>query len=84
MKFELSIINGRTVFDLVRARRVECIDIVEHYNFNIGNALKYLWRAGMKDDAVEDLKKAAWLINREITRLQKSANPQEVPRASKK
>lgn len=45
---------------------VECIDIVEHYTFNVGNAIKYLWRAGLKGDEVEDLKKAAWYINREI------------------
>src|SRR5215471_16904282 len=51
---------------------VECIQIAEHYNFNVGNAIKYLWRAGLKDgvDPVEDLKKAAWYVNREIERLQ--------------
>jgi hypothetical protein len=40
-------------------------------NFNVGNAIKYLWRAGLKDgvDPVEDLKKAAWYVNREIERL---------------
>jgi len=50
---------------------VECITIVEHMNFNVGNAIKYLWRAGLKDgvDPVEDLKKAAWYVNREIERL---------------
>lgn len=48
---------------------VECIDIVEHFNFNVGNAIKYLWRAGVKSDSpVEDLEKAAWLIRREIER----------------
>ena len=26
---------------------VECIEITEHFNFNIGNAIKYLWRAGL-------------------------------------
>lgn len=45
---------------------VECITITEHYGFNIGNAIKYLWRAGLKGDTVEDLKKAVWYINREI------------------
>ena len=45
---------------------IECIDVVEHYPFNIGNAIKYLWRAGLKGDAIEDLRKAAWYINREI------------------
>lgn len=50
---------------------VECIDIAEHYNFNLGNALKYIWRAGLKsDDPVEDLRKAAFYIDREIGRLE--------------
>lgn len=47
---------------------VECIDIVEHFEFNIGNAIKYLWRAGLKGDAIEDLRKAAWYCQREIER----------------
>lgn len=40
-------------------------------NFNLGNAIKYIWRAGEKGDAVEDLKKAAWYIKREIERVSK-------------
>lgn len=48
---------------------VECIDVVEHMNFNRGNAMKYLWRAGSKGDVIEDLKKARWYIEREISRL---------------
>ena len=52
---------------------VECIEITEHYNFNVGNAIKYLWRAGLKTaDATQDLRKAAWYINREIQRLEKA------------
>lgn len=47
---------------------VECIQITEHFNFCIGNAIKYLWRAGLKGDAIEDLEKAAWYIRREIER----------------
>lgn len=40
---------------------MECIDIVEHFNFNLGNAIKYIWRAGLKSpDAITDLEKAAW------------------------
>lgn len=52
---------------------VECIDIVEWYNFNIGNVLKYLWRAGLKDEnpTLQDLKKAQFYLEREIERLQK-------------
>ena len=49
---------------------VECIDIVEAFNFNIGNAMKYLWRAGLKGDADADLQKARWYIDREIERTQ--------------
>lgn len=51
---------------------IECIQITEHMNFCLGNAVKYLWRAGLKsDDAVQDLEKAVWYIQREIKRLQK-------------
>ncbi len=47
---------------------VECIDITEHMGFNLGNALKYIWRADLKDNAIQDLEKAAWYINREIAK----------------
>jgi len=47
---------------------VECIQVTEHMNFCIGNAVKYLWRADMKGNPVEDLKKARWYIDREIER----------------
>lgn len=50
---------------------VECIEIAEHFNFNRGNALKYLWRAGEKGDAIEDLRKAAWYVNREVERVER-------------
>ena len=46
---------------------VECIQITEHMGFNLGNAIKYIWRADMKGGA-QDLEKAAWYINREIQR----------------
>ena len=51
---------------------VECIEITRHRNFNIGNAIKYLWRNGLKDSdsQVQDLQKAAWYINDEIKRLE--------------
>lgn len=49
---------------------VECIQITEHMNFNLGNAVKYLWRAGNKGAQVEDLKKARWYVDREISRLE--------------
>lgn len=51
---------------------VECIAVTEHFNFNLGNAIKYIWRAGLKNaDALTDLKKAQWYVEREIARLQK-------------
>lgn len=50
---------------------VECIDIVEEFNFNVGNAIKYLWRAGLKGNEIEDMRKAVWYINREIERRNK-------------
>ncbi len=47
---------------------VECIQITRHHNFNVGNAIKYLWRAGLKSEStlLEDLRKAVWYINDEI------------------
>ena len=47
---------------------VECIQITEQMGFCIGNAIKYLWRADLKGDAIEDLRKAEWYIQREIQR----------------
>lgn len=49
---------------------IECITIAEHFGYSIGNAIKYLWRAGLKDNAVEDLRKAHWYIGREIARIE--------------
>lgn len=48
---------------------VECIKITEHMNFCLGNALKYIWRAGQKGELLEDLKKARWYLDREIARM---------------
>jgi hypothetical protein len=44
---------------------VECITVVEHMNFNIGNAIRYLWRSGFKKCYDDDLNKAIWYIKRE-------------------
>lgn len=52
---------------------IECITITEHMNFCLGNAIKYIWRAGLKKDNLEDLRKAAWYLNREIARLPEDA-----------
>ena len=56
---------------------VECIAITRHRNFNVGNAIKLIWRCGLKDitgaganaSAIEDLKKARWYLADEIKRL---------------
>ncbi len=45
---------------------IECIQITEHMGFNLGNALKYIWRCDLKRDAIEDLEKAKWYVEREI------------------
>ena len=47
-------------------KQIECIQVVEHMGFNLGNALKYLWRCDLKKDAIEDLRKAEFYIKREI------------------
>ena len=48
---------------------VECIEITEHMNFCLGNAVKYVWRASLKGKEIEDLRKARWYIDREIQRI---------------
>ena len=54
---------------------VECIQITEHMNFCVGNAVKYCWRAGLKsENPLEDLRKARWYLDREIARLEKIKN----------
>lgn len=52
--------------------KIECIDVVRWMNFNLGNAIKYIWRAGGKPgtDTVTDLKKAIWYLQDEISRLE--------------
>jgi hypothetical protein len=52
----------------------ELIDFIDHMPFARGNAIKYIFRAGKKDPTkeLEDLKKAQWLINREVAKLSKA------------
>lgn len=50
-----------------KSRDVECIELVEMLPFCEGNAVKYLWRMGLKGPALEDLKKALWYVERAIT-----------------
>jgi len=51
---------------------IECIQVSEHMNFCLGNAVKYIWRARLKSgNPIEDLLKALWYIEREVERLGK-------------
>jgi hypothetical protein len=45
---------------------IECIEITRHMGFNLGNAIKYIWRSDLKNSAIEDLKKARWYLDDEI------------------
>jgi hypothetical protein len=47
---------------------VECIEITRHMGFNLGNAMKYIWRADIKGSAIQDLEKARWYIDDEIAK----------------
>src|SRR5687768_12481026 len=47
---------------------IECITIAEYMNFNLGNAIKYIWRADAKKNPIGDLEKAKWYIERELAR----------------
>lgn len=61
---------------------VECIDIVRYYNFDVGNVIKYLWRAGLKTEEgytnkqkeLEDCKKALFYLKDHINMLEKNIN----------
>lgn len=56
-----------------QGKTLEAIDVIDDFelNFNLGNAVKYILRAGFKDNYVQDLKKAAWYIDHEIKRASK-------------
>lgn len=54
-----------------RVPGIETIQVTRHFNFNKGNAIKYIWRSGLKGDEIEDLEKAAWYLQDEIERLKK-------------
>lgn len=46
---------------------IECIQITETMDFCLGNTIKYVWRSGLKGEALEDLEKARWYLDRAIT-----------------
>ena len=61
---------------------VECIQLTEHMNFCLGNAIKYIWRAGEKGNYQQDLEKAIWYLKREIERYEKTLPTLEDVRAA--
>lgn len=49
---------------------IECIQVTRHMTFNLGNAIKYIWRSGKKSgDAIQDLEKAIWYLKDEVQKL---------------
>lgn len=77
-EFEQAVNHPKHYEDIVP--NVECIDVTEYFNFNRGNAIKYIWRTGYKDKTkeIEDLSKAAWYINHEIERLKREKEQTKV------
>lgn len=51
---------------------IEVIQLTEHMNFCLGNAVKYIMRCDHKNDPITDLRKAIWYIEREISRRERS------------
>lgn len=72
MKKEVDIVNHPPHYN-AHPSGVECITVVEHMGFNLGNAIKYVWRADEKGNALEDLRKAKWYIEREIAKRERDA-----------
>lgn len=62
---------------------VECITITRHMGFNLGNAVKYIWRADLKGSSIQDLEKAIWYIQDEINKRsgveQHGSSPGDIP-----
>jgi len=50
---------------------IETIQLTEHMNFCLGNAIKYILRCDYKDNPIQDIQKAIWYLNREISRRQR-------------
>ena len=60
-------------------REFETIDVIEDWGlgYHLGNAVKYISRAGRKQNTIEDLRKAVWYVNREIDRLEGDTQKEE-------
>lgn len=50
-------------------KTIECIDVTRHMNFNLGNAIKYIWRSAHKGKRIQDLEKAIWYLKDEINKI---------------
>ena len=59
--------------DHYKVNGLECVDVIEALGlgYHLGTALKYLWRVGRKDDALQDLKKCRWFVDRAIKNMEK-------------
>ena len=63
---------------------IEAIEFIEHMPANVANAMKYLYRARMKDDIIQEYRKAIWYTFREIRRILvffRHADPDELSEA---
>lgn len=58
---------------------IEYIQITEHMGFNLGNAIKYIWRSDLKDNPQENISKAIWYLKRELLRIEKEREDTERP-----
>ena len=60
---------------------IECIDVIEAFNFNLGSVIKYVWRAGLKpgENDLDDLRKAEWFLQREIASRENKSDNQPAP-----
>lgn len=57
---------------------VECITVTRHMGFNLGNAVKYIWRADLKNNAIEDLRKAEFYIRDEIAKREQKQSGEKI------
>ena len=64
---------------------LECIQVTEHFDFLIGNVIKYCWRGGLKENSskIEDLRKAEYYIKRAIAKEEKLIQRREIDEAFK-
>lgn len=62
----MNILNDPINPNHYKTNSIECIEIAELFPYTVGNAIKYAWRAGLKDDLIQDLNKCLWYLNRAI------------------